>query len=126
MRAVPGEDVGMAFLYLAAAIVLALAGWLFGSITARVAGILLAIGGLLGMIRGGAEAGGMGVAVTGFGVFVLGFILWLVGHWIYAYKHHYWRSALARRLFNQTPLRSVNPARGWGYPVVWIDRRDDS
>lgn len=113
----------MVFVYLAAAVVLAVVGWLLGSLVARVGGTLLSISGLIGMINGGARAGGMGIAVIGFVIFVLGFILWLGGHWIYAYKHHHWRGALARRLFNQTLLRSMNPTRGWGYPVV-SDRRD--
>lgn len=107
----------MVFVYLGIAIIVALVAWLFGSVVARIAGIFLAVFGVLGMVTSGAQ-GHIGAAVAAFVVFMFGFALWLAGHWIFAYKHHYFVSALARRLFSQTPLRRIDPTRGWGVPVV--------
>lgn len=90
----------MIFAYLAGAFVVALAAWLFGSIIARVVGL---------------------PAATCFAAFVGGLALWLAGDWMYAYKHHSWPNPIARRLFNQTPLRRLDPTRRWGIPVVNVD-----
>lgn len=105
----------MVFVYLGIAIVVALVAWLFGSVVARIAGIFLAVFGVLGMVTSGARDE---IGVAALVVFVFGFALWLAGHWMFAYKHHYFASALARRLFKQTPLRRIDPTRGWGIPVV--------
>lgn len=110
----------MVFAYLAGVFVVALAAWLFGSIIARVFGVFFALLGLVGMLIYGTH-NELGSAAACFTAFVGGFALWLAGHWMFAYKHHRWSSAIARRLFNQTPLRRIDPTRRWGTPVVHLD-----
>ncbi|MBN9636645.1 MAG: hypothetical protein J0H22_15890 [Actinobacteria bacterium] len=110
----------MIFAYLAIAFVIALAAWLFGSIIARAGGVFFVLLGLLGMAVYGTR-NQAGPAATCFIAFLGGLALWLAGHWIYAYKHHVWSSAIARRLFNKTPLRRIDPTRGWGIRVVNSD-----
>jgi hypothetical protein len=99
------------------ATLVALGGWLVGSFALRVAGTLLVLSGLLGAARG--YWGGLVVAA--FGV-----VIWLAGHWLFAIRHHYIKSPLARRLLLQTPLRRIDPTRGWGWPVVVENRDGDS
>ncbi|WP_234788045.1 hypothetical protein [Mycolicibacterium setense] len=111
----------MIFAYLAAAFLVALAAWLFGSIIARLFGVFFVLLGLAGTFVYGAH-NEVGSAAKCFLAFVGGFALWLAGHWMIAYKHHSWKSSIARRLFNQTPLRRIDPTRRWGTPVV--HRRD--
>jgi hypothetical protein len=97
-----------------------LAAWLFGSIIARLCGVFFVLLGLVGMVVYGTH-NQLGSAAACFAAFVGGFALWLVGHWITAYKQHGWSSPIARRLFNQTPLRRLDPTRQWGVRVVHHD-----
>ncbi|MEY8018959.1 hypothetical protein [Mycobacterium servetii] len=107
----------MIFAYLAGAVVVALAAGLFGSIIARLFGLFFALLGLVGMVVYGTH-NQLGSAATCFAAFVGGLTLWLAGHWMYAYKHHSWPNPIARRVFNQTPLRHLDPTRRWGIRVV--------
>jgi hypothetical protein len=95
-------------------VLIALAVWLVGSIALRVAGALLALVGLVGTARGDIE----GLIVAAIGLF-----LWLGGHWLYGVRHHVFSSPLARRIFLQTPLRRIDPTRGWGIPTVPVDEQ---
>ena len=92
-----------------------LAAWLIGSLALRIVGIVFALAGLVGMATG---------QLTGLVVAVLGLVVWLAGHWLYGVRHHGFASPLARRIFYQTPLRRIDPTRGWGIPVVSPERDD--
>lgn len=54
---------------------------------------------------------------------VLGALAWLVGRWLFAMRNHYYRSALARRVFLIAMPRCLDPTRGWGLPNVPPERR---
>lgn len=107
----------MVFVYLAVAFVAALMAWLIGPTVARAFGVFLAILGLFGMVDFGLRDR-LGTAAISFAFLLVGLGLWLAGHWMLAYKHHGWFSPIARRLFTQTPLRRINPTRGWGIRVI--------
>jgi len=94
---------------LALAVLIALALWLVGSLALRIAGVILVLAGLVGAAT--TSAAGLLIAA-------LGALLWLAGHWLYAVRHHELPSPLARRLFTQTPLRRLDPTRGWGIRTV--------
>lgn len=85
------------------------AAWLIGSLALRIVGVVFVLTGLVAMANG--ELGGLVVAVAGL-------VVWLAGHWLYGARHHHFASPLARRLFYRTPLRRIDPTRGWGIPVV--------
>jgi hypothetical protein len=95
-------------------VLIALAVWIVGSIALRIAGVLLALVGLVGMALGDIE---------GLIVVAIGLLLWLGGHWLYGVRHHTFSSPLARRIFLQTPLRRIDPTRGWGIPTVSVDEQ---
>jgi hypothetical protein len=99
---------------LATGVLIALGLWLFGSIVLRAGGVVLAVGGLVSTATTGAPA--MAAAS------VLGALAWLAGHWLFALRHHYFCSPLARRVFNDT-LVPLNPTRRWGIPNVPPERR---
>lgn len=88
---------------------IALVAWFAGSLALRVAGGVLLLVGLIGT----ATTSPAGLIVAG-----LGAVLWLAGHWLYGVRHHVLASPLARRLFWQTPLRRIDPTRGYGIPTV--------
>lgn len=99
---------------LATGVVIALGLWLLGSILLRASGVVLAVGGLVST----ATTGSPGTAAAS----ILGVLAWLVGHWLFALRHHYFCSPLARRVFNHA-LVSLNPTRWWGVPNVPPERR---
>jgi hypothetical protein len=90
-------------------VLIGLGVWLFGSFALRIGGLLLFLLGLFGLTQGTPEA---------LIIVVLGGIAWLAGHWLFAYKHHFFKSGIARRIFQQTPLSRIDPTRGWGVPMV--------
>lgn len=49
---------------------------------------------------------------------VIGVLAWLAGQWLFAVRHHYFRSPLARRVFLETLLRRLDPTRRWGIGTV--------
>jgi hypothetical protein len=99
---------------LATGVLIALGLWLFGSAVLRLSGAVLAVGGLLST----AATGSLAMALTT----ILGVLAWLVGHWLFALRYHYFRSSLARRIFNDV-LVPLNPTRRWGIPNVPPERR---
>lgn len=99
---------------LATGVLIVLGFWLFGSIVLRVCGVVLAVGGLVSTATTGSPA--MAAAS------VLGALAWLAGHWLFALRHHYFRSPLARRVFNDA-LPALNPTRRWSIPNVPPQRR---
>ena len=99
---------------LATGVLIALGLWLFGSAVLRLGGAVLAVGGLLSA----AATGSLAMALTT----ILGVLAWLAGHWLFALRYHYFRSPLARRVFNDV-LVPLNPTRRWGVPNVPPERR---
>lgn len=93
-------------------VLIALGVWLFGSFALRLGGLLLFVLGLFGLTQGTPAS----LLVT-----VIGAVAWLGGHWLFAYKHHVFKSAIAQRIFQQTFLARVDPTRGWGIPTVSHD-----
>jgi hypothetical protein len=80
--------------------------WLTSGILLRAGGLLLTFGGLLITASTGAPT--MAAAS------ILGGLAWLAGHWLFALRHHYFRSPLARRIFLQALPAPLDPTRGWG------------
>ena len=71
--------------------ILVVAGvWLFGSLLARWAGVLLVVAGSAGLASTGDANGLLLVA--------LGAALWLVGHCLYRMRRGAWKSALVERV----------------------------
>jgi hypothetical protein len=99
---------------LATGILITLGVWLFGSIVLRAGGVVLAVGGLVSTAATGSPA--MAAAS------VLGALAWLTGHRLFALRHHYFCSPLARRVFNDM-LAPLNATRRWGVPNVPPERR---
>jgi hypothetical protein len=89
-------------------IVVVMGVWVFGDTIARWTGVLLVVAGA-GYMVGGLARGAVMAAV--------GLLLWLAGHWVFAYKHHVWKSAMAQRMFTSRRLRRLDPTRGWVVPV---------
>lgn len=86
--------------------------WIFGSFALRLGGLLLFLLGLFGLTQGS------GGALT---VVLLGAVAWLGGHWLFAYKHHLFKSGIAQRIFQLTPLARLDPTRGWVIPTGSAD-----
>jgi len=87
-----------------------LAIWLIG-------GVLLRLGGLLLVL-----AGGLGLALqrdaNGILVLAIGVLLWLAGHWHYAFRHHEYKSPLARYVFCRWAPAWLDPTRDWALAVA--------
>jgi hypothetical protein len=94
----------------ACAILAALGVWLLGGIVLRAGGAALAIGGLLIVALTGS------LATTALAV--VGAVTWLAGHWLFAFRHHYFRSPLARRMFLEVLPARFDPMRKWGIPNI--------
>lgn len=93
-------------------VLIGLGVWIFGSFALRLGGLLLFLLGLVGLLQGTPAA---------LIVVMIGGVAWLGGHWLFAYKHHVFRSAIAQRLSAQTFLARVDPTRGWGLRTVSRD-----
>src|SRR5215204_5919990 len=84
--------------------------WLFGGVFLRVVGAFFVFVG--------------GVSLIAFGNFValfmivVGFAMWLAGHWHFAFRHHAYKSPLARRIFLQVLPPRYDPTRDWSEPVL--------
>ena len=85
--------------------ILVVAGiWLFGSLLARWAGVLLVVAGSVGIASTG--------NANGFLLVALGIALWLIGHCLYRMRRGAWKSALAERLcLALLPQHSEDPWR---------------
>jgi hypothetical protein len=95
---------------LATCVLVALGCWLLGGIVLRVGGVLLVAGGLLSTAITGSPAAAL-LAVTGS-------LAWLAGQWLFAVRHHFFGSPLARRVFHEALPRQLDPTRAWGIPNV--------
>jgi hypothetical protein len=89
----------------------ALVAWKLGSVALRILGVLCFAVGLAGL------AGGENIATSVF-VAILGIVLWLAGHWLFAFRHHAYRSTLAQRLFLTAFPRWMDPTRNWGIRTI--------
>jgi len=90
--------------------ILAVGGfWIFGGVFLRVVGIFFVLAGAISLLT-------LGDPIALFMV-VLGFVMWLAGHWHFAFRHHEYKSPLARRIFPQVLPPRYDPTRQWG-PVV--------
>lgn len=87
---------------------LLIAAWVAGSLVLRVGGLLTV---LVSLAAGPASP-------TGLPVVIAGGIAWLTGHWLYALRHHYYRSPLARRLYLQALAPRLDPTRRWATPTT--------
>ena len=96
--------------FLAWTVIVGLACWLFSGVALRVGGALLAAVGLLSTAMTGSSSAAVLAVIGGFA--------WLAGQWLFAVRHHYFCSPLARRVFLQTLPRQFDPTRGWGVPNV--------
>jgi hypothetical protein len=94
----------------ACAVIAALIVWRLGGAMLRLTGGFLAIGGLLATASSGSAHTALGA--------LLGALVWLAGHWLWALRHHYYRSPLARRIFLTVLPAQLDPARGWGVPNI--------
>jgi hypothetical protein len=91
-------------------VLIALTVWLFAGFVLRACGAVLAIGGLAAAALYGSP--GMAIAT------ILGSIAWLAGQWLFGLRHHYYRSALARRVFLEWLPPRFDATRRWGVPNV--------
>jgi hypothetical protein len=98
----------------ASGVLVALGVWLLAGIVLRVGGIVLAVGGLVSTAATGSPA--MALAA------ILGGLAWLTGHWLFALRHHYFDSPLARRIFVEA-MPALDPTRRWGVPNIPPERR---
>jgi hypothetical protein len=96
--------------FLAWAVMVVLACWLFSGVALRGGGALLAAVGLLNTAMTGSPSAAVLAVISG--------LTWLAGHWLFAMRHHYFRSPLARRVFLQALPRQFDSTRGWGIPNV--------
>lgn len=95
---------------LATGTLVALGIWLLGGIVLRVGGILLVAGGLLSTAATGSVAAVLATLIGG--------LAWLAGHWLFAARHHFFSSPLARRIFLEALPRPFDPTRRWGIRAV--------
>jgi hypothetical protein len=90
--------------------ILAFAGfWILGGLLLRAGGLIIAA---LGVLELAIYANPAGIAPL-----IIGLLLWLAGHWHYALRHHYYKSPLAQRIFQQLLPERLDPTRGWAWPV---------
>jgi hypothetical protein len=108
-------------IYFLAAIVIAVLAWVFGSFALRLAGLLAMVVGIV-TIPGAFELGNLVLLPMSIITIALGMSLWLAGHWLYAYKHHDFKSGTAHRVLARIFGGRFDPTRGWGVPVHVISR----
>lgn len=97
----------MSIITVMAAIALAaLLVWTIGAPIARLGGALLTIASLLCIVSGDP-------IVTRAPLLLGGAALWLAGHFLTAYKTRAWSSRLAGNIVTRTPLRYLDPVRGY-------------
>jgi hypothetical protein len=87
-----------------------LLAWFALGLLLRLAGATL---GVVALIEA-AGTGSLGLLLLA----AFGGATWLAGHWIFAMRHHYFRSPLARRAFLRLLPARLGPTRDWGIPIV--------
>lgn len=98
------------------AILVFIAGWVFGGVLLRIVGALLVLAGAISLVITSEPAAALLVLA-------IGAVMWLAGHWHYAMRHHEYASPLAQRLFQQALPQRLDPTRGWSLPVHTDDSR---
>lgn len=95
---------------------LAIVVWLIGSIILRGIGWFFILLGGTGLFFIGDYNS---VAAYGYpGAFLsIGILSWLAGHWIFAQKHHYYNSDIARRFWGWLAGGRFDTTRNYGYVV---------
>jgi hypothetical protein len=83
--------------------------WVLGGFLLRLIGYTLALA--------GAGVAALTGNANGALVFAIGIALWLAGHWLYALRHHEYKSPLAGYLFMRWVPGWLDPTRGWAIPV---------
>jgi hypothetical protein len=78
--------------------------WMVGSIALRLTGLVVVLGGVVALISGSA---------WGLLALAVGFVAWLSGHWLFAFRHHGYRSPFAQRLFRQVLPARLDATRRW-------------
>src|SRR3954454_11674968 len=87
--------------------------WLFSGVVLRVSGAGFAVLALLGLaLSPGSSAGGAVILLA------LATAMWLAGHWLFALRHHAYKSPLVQRVFP-----SVAPASPRSEPQLGHLRR---
>lgn len=93
----------------------ALVAWKLGSIVLRALGLLLFALGLAGLALPG--SGVVGEIL----LCLAGAAIWLAGHWLFAFRHHVYRSALAQRVFLSMLPSRLDPTRNWAIRSITSD-----
>jgi hypothetical protein len=89
-------------------------GWIAAGVLLRAAGLLtLAVG----LALAPSHPAGLVLAA-------LGTVLWLTGHWLYALRHHAYKSPLARRIYLGLLPRRFDPTRDWTIPTTTTTEDD--
>ncbi len=101
--------------FAATGVLVALGVWVLGGLVLRIGGTLLIVGGLLSTAATGSPSSAL--------LTVVGALAWLAGHWLYAVRHHYYSSPLARRVFLEALPARLDPTRRWSIPNIPPDRR---
>lgn len=101
--------------FAATGVLIALGVWTLGGPLLRIGGVLLIAVGLLSTAGTGSPTAAL--------LTVAGALAWLAGHWLFAVRHHYYRSPLARRVFLEVLPARLDPTRQWGIPNVPYNRR---
>ena len=94
----------------ASGVLVALGVWLLGGFVLRTGGAFLAVGGLFAT----ATTGSLTMAAAT----ITGAVAWIAGHWLFAVRHHYFRSPIARRVFLDRLPAVIDPTRRWGVPNI--------
>jgi hypothetical protein len=84
--------------------------WVLGGLVLRLGGLILALAGA-GVVALSGNANGVFV-------FAIGGALWLAGHWLYALRHHAYKSPLAGYVFLRWAPAWLDPTRDWANPTA--------
>ena len=95
------------------AVLVFIAGWVFGGVLLRALGLALLVLGAVRLVVTQDTAAAL--------VLAIGAVMWLAGHWHYAMRHHEYASPLAQRLFQQALPTRLDPTQGWSLPTH-VDR----
>nr|WP_173283624.1 hypothetical protein [Rhodococcus sp. NS1] len=102
-----GKETGMSIIATIAAVSLAaLLIWKIGAPCARFVGVLMVALALMSIVAGDPVSTRLPMLATGA-------LLWLAGHLLSAYKTRQWSSRLAENIVTRTPLRYLDPVRGY-------------
>jgi hypothetical protein len=88
--------------------------WKVGSVVLRILGVAFFLIGMLSIaLLNGSASKGEDLLLA-----LAGMVLWLAGHWLFAFRHHVYRSSLARRFFVHFLSGRLDPTRNWGIRTI--------